>query len=96
MVVTVVTREVSDDSNEPVVDGDTVHLRVSRIGEVFAFHFSADGTAWRLSRLFRLRHPAAPTTVGFLAQSPTGDGCRVVFDRIVLSASSLADPRDGS
>ena len=96
MVVTVVTREVSDDSNEPVVDADAVHLRVSRIGEVFAFHFSVDGVRWRLSRLFRLRHPAAPTTVGFLAQSPTGEGCRVAFDRILWTRTTLADPRDGS
>lgn len=96
MVVTVVTREVSDDSNEPVVDGDGVQLRISRIGEVFAFHFSIDGRRWRLSRLFRLRDPAAPTTVGFLAQSPTGEGCRVVFDRLALTATTLDDPRDGS
>ncbi|MEO1060221.1 MAG: DUF1349 domain-containing protein [Actinomycetota bacterium] len=96
MVVTVVTREVSDDSNEPVIAGRSVHLRVSRMGDVFAFHFSTDGERWRMSRLFRLREPSAPTTLGFLAQSPTGEGCTVVFDRISLTSATLADPRDGS
>jgi regulation of enolase protein 1 (concanavalin A-like superfamily) len=96
MVVTVVTRGVSDDSNEPVVDGRSVDLRVSRIGDVFAFHFSLDGERWRLSRLFGLRDPSAPTTLGFLAQSPTGQGCTVEFGRISLTATTLADPRDGS
>lgn len=96
MVVTVVTRRVSDDSNEPVIDGDSVHLRVSRLGDVFAFHYSTDGERWRLSRLFRLRTPQAPTTVGFLAQSPTGDGCTVVFGDVVHMATTLVDPRDGT
>jgi hypothetical protein len=85
---------VSDESNEPVLDGQSVHLRVSRSADVFAFHFSSDVERWRLSRLFRLRDPSAPTAVGFLAQSPTGDGCEVRFDQIRHAPDGLVDPRD--
>ncbi len=43
MVVSVVTREVSDDANAFVVADRSVLLRVSRIGRVYAFHASTDG-----------------------------------------------------
>ena len=96
MIVTVVTRGVSDDSNEPVIGDDAVHLRVARTGGIFAFHYSVDGERWRLSRLFGLGDPTGPVSVGFVAQSPTGDGCTAIFDRIRFVRSGLGDPRDGS
>ena len=34
--------------------------------------------------------------IGFEAQSPTGDGCVVTFDRIRFSSKRLGDLRDGS
>jgi regulation of enolase protein 1 (concanavalin A-like superfamily) len=94
MVVSVVTREVSDDANAFVVDDRSVWLRVSRIDRTYAFHASTDGTAWRLVRFFSLGD--RPAEVGFEAQSPTGDGCTVTFTEVGFRAERLADLRDGS
>jgi hypothetical protein len=34
--------------------------------------------------------------VGFLTQSPTGDGCTARFSDVVFVPATLLDPRDGS
>jgi uncharacterized protein len=97
-VVTVVTRGLSDDANAFEVDAASAWLRMTRSGRAWAFHASADGDYWRLVRYFTLGEgeggPGA--RVGFLAQSPTGAGCRAVFDGITFSAGAPADLRDGS
>jgi hypothetical protein len=93
-VVSVVTRGVSDDCNSTVVDGNVAWLRISRLGPALAFHASADGAGWSLVRHFAL--PAAETlAVGFLAQSPLGDGCRASFDSIGFEPRRLGDLRSG-
>jgi uncharacterized protein len=95
MVVSVVTRGVSDDANAFDVEARTVWLRVIRIGAGLAFHGSLDGRHWRFVRQFTI--PAAETAeVGFLAQSPTGDGCHVSFEAIDLSGTVPRDLRDGT
>jgi hypothetical protein len=118
MVVSVVTREVSDDANAFVVDGRAVWLRVCRIDQAFAYHASLDGQTWHMVRFFALQGqatPAAPTTgtpstgtpstgtaaapaitIGFEAQSPTGEGCEVTFDHITFRSQRLGNLRDGS
>jgi uncharacterized protein len=93
MVVSVVTRETSDDCNGEVV-GETVWLRVARLDHAFAFHWSMDGRRWRFVRLFPL--PLPRLRIGFMAQSPVGDGCSATFDRIALTDRRLGDLRDGS
>ena len=94
MVVSVVTDDYSDDSNGPVVVGGEVHLRLARLGPAWAFHFSTDGLRWHFVRVFRLR-TAAPVSVGFMAQAPTGPACTVHFDQISYAEETLADLRDG-
>lgn len=94
MIVSVVTRGVSDDANGPVVAGDAVWLRVARIGGACALHASADGARWDLVRHFALDAPVG-VAAGFLAQSPTGEGCAARFDEIAFAARTLADLRDG-
>jgi regulation of enolase protein 1 (concanavalin A-like superfamily) len=94
MVVSVVTRGVSDDCNSFVVDGDVARLRIARLGSAFAFHASTDGTTWRLVRHFALEEDKP--RVGFLAQSPRGRGCSVRFDEIALKPGRLADLRSGA
>lgn len=96
MVVSVVTREVSDDANAFTVDGRSVWLRISRLDHVYAFHASTDGTTWQLIRVFTLGDAVAGHRIGFEAQSPTGDGCTVTFDRIAFARDRLQDLRDGS
>ena len=94
MVVSVVTRGTSDDANGFVVDGDHVWLRIARMGAAFAFHASTDGAEWRLVRHFTLGD--VEPTVGFEAQSPTGEGCEVRFDDIRFERRRLGDLRDGT
>jgi regulation of enolase protein 1 (concanavalin A-like superfamily) len=96
MVVSVVTRGLSDDANAFVVGERSVWLRVSRIGSVYAYHASTDGKRWTLVRVFSLGNEVAEHQVGFEAQSPTGEGCTVTFDDIRFTRQSLKDLRDGS
>jgi regulation of enolase protein 1 (concanavalin A-like superfamily) len=95
MVVSVVTRGVSDDANGFIVAGDEVHLRVSRIGRSLAFHASTDGERWIFVRNFSIPG-AGEARVGFEAQSPMGSGCDVEFTEIAFEQLTLADLRDGS
>ena len=92
--VTVVTRETSDDCNSFEVAGTSLWLRITRTGAAWAFHASIDGSWWRLLRYFALGPD--PVQVGFLAQSPTGEGCSATFDHISFRPGAPADLRDGS
>ena len=94
MVVSVVTRGVSDDCNSAVIDGNAVWLRIARIGRAHAFHYSTDGARWNLVRHFALA-PDGLLQTGFLAQSPTGNGCRATFTDVRFERSTLADLRSG-
>jgi hypothetical protein len=95
--VTVVTRGTSDDCNSFEVDGATLWLRITRTGAAWAFHASADGAWWRLLRYFSLTGDAADLVrVGFLAQSPAGEGCAATFDQISFRPGAPKNLRDGS
>ena len=95
MIVSVVTDGLSDDANGRVVAGDSVWLRISRIGAACALHASDDGVRWDLVRHFAFPAPDG-LTAGFLAQSPTGEGCAATFDGLGYVAQTLTDLRDGS
>ena len=95
LVVSVVTRDVSDDCNSFAVERDHVWLRIARRGPSFAFHASLDGRLWQLVRHFALGVGTAPE-LGFLAQSPTGEGCTVAFEEIAFEVGRLDDIRSGS
>lgn len=96
MIVTVVTRGVSDDANGvAVAPAGRSWLRISRMGTVYAFHHSADGAHWSLDRLFTLG-PVAGHRVGFSVQSPTGEGLTARVTDVVVTPTTLADPRGGS
>jgi uncharacterized protein len=96
MIVSVVTRGVSDDANAFVVAGRSVWLRVSRVGQAYAYHSSTDARTWRMIRFFRVGAAFAHDRIGFQVQSPTGDGCTVTFDDIRFVPERLRDLRDGS
>jgi regulation of enolase protein 1 (concanavalin A-like superfamily) len=96
MVVSVITRGVSDDANAFTVDDRTIWLRVSRIDRVYAYHASTDGITWQLIRVFHLSDDTTSHQIGFEAQSPTGDGCTVTFDHITFTTQRLTELRDGS
>lgn len=95
MVVSVVTRGLSDDCNCVEVEGHNVYLRVARIGRGYAFHYSlSGGLPWHMVRAFSLGD--GPMEVGFLVQSPTGSGCSARFHSIQYSAEPLAELRSGA
>lgn len=96
-VCSVVTRGHSDDANAFVVEEDSYWLRLSRTGNAYAFHASADGETWTFVRVFTLGTASerAAARAGFLVQSPTGEGCGAVFDRIAFTAGGVENLRDG-
>ncbi|PPF36991.1 MULTISPECIES: DUF1349 domain-containing protein [unclassified Pseudoclavibacter] len=94
MVVSVVTRGLSDDANGFIVNAPDVRLRLARVGRVLAFH-AHDGSAWRFIRAFSLPRVATELSVGFEVQSPTGDGCRVSFADIAFERRTVVDLRNG-
>ncbi|KOX09566.1 hypothetical protein ADK66_12885 [Micromonospora sp. NRRL B-16802] len=96
MIVSVICRGVADDANAFVVPDRTVWLRVSRIGRVYAYHASVDGTTWQLIRVFGFDGDPSGDRIGFVGQSPTGEGCSATFDKISFRPERLADLRDGS
>jgi regulation of enolase protein 1 (concanavalin A-like superfamily) len=95
-VVTVVTRGESDDANAFETEDRSVWLRVSRTGRAYAFHASTDREWWRMVRYFGLGEEPGTARVGFEAQSPMGEGCRVTFDDLEYRDHAPADLRDGS
>ena len=94
-IVSVVTRDASDDANAFTVDETVASLRIARRGETIAFHASIDGLWWSLIRYFTFPG-AGGAAAGFLVQSPTGDGLEGRFDEIEWTAGPLAELRDGS
>jgi regulation of enolase protein 1 (concanavalin A-like superfamily) len=97
MLVSVVTRQgISDDANSFTIPDRSVWLRVSRLDRVYAYHASVDGVRWQLMRVFTLSESVTDHQLGFEGQSPTGEGCTVVFDRIAFSSQRLHELRNGS
>jgi uncharacterized protein len=97
MVVSVVTRGRSDDANSTDVVGSGTWLRISTSGPAsYAFHAATDGVHWNLIRHFHLgAEPDDMVRVGFLAQSPTGAGCRATFSQLRYLPEGLDDIRSG-
>ena len=95
-IVSVVTAQgASDDANGPAAASpDRVWLRVSRVDDTYAFHYSDDATWWELARVFTLG-PSVHHRVGLGVQSPTGSGLTATFHSTRLTASRLADLRSG-
>ena len=95
MVVSVVTREISDDANSSVISGSTVFLRISGLGKACVFHYSLDGKYWHFVRYFHME-TKDPIRIGFSSQSPTGEGCDVKFTDIAYTDNKLENLRNGS
>jgi len=94
MVVSVVTRGVSDDCNSAIISSSEVYLRVCRRARTFVFHYSQDGTVWNLVRNFSLGDGNG-VQAGFSTQAPTGSGCTASFSDIHFARKTLTDIRNG-
>jgi regulation of enolase protein 1 (concanavalin A-like superfamily) len=94
-VVSVVTKDVSDDCNSVSLSGSEVYYKVARAGKVITLYYSENGAEWFLVRHFQFG-AARSLKVGFLAQSPTGGQCEVSFSNITYQAKKIEDPYTGN
>lgn len=93
-VVSVVTKNISDDCNSVEINSDKVFYKIAKAGNVVTLYYSIDGTKWFLVRHFQF--DAKPGfKVGFLAQSPTGTRCQVKFSNIKYEIKKIKDPYAG-
>jgi regulation of enolase protein 1 (concanavalin A-like superfamily) len=89
-IVTVVTRGVSDDCNSISPPGNSIWLRIAKIGRAIAFYTSPDGKSWRMVRAFTLGE-VKNLRAGFGAQSPVGKRGSAVFSEIGYSTRKIKD-----
>jgi regulation of enolase protein 1 (concanavalin A-like superfamily) len=93
-IVTVRTINTSDDNNHDVVTNESVYMKISSDTKTIGFYYSLDQHEWRLVRLFK--NDYAPLVwLGLSAQSPVGNGTRVVFEACSLTNNSIKDFRTG-
>jgi len=95
MIVSVVTKGTSDDCNSIPINEQSVYLRLSVLEKAYAFHYSLDNSTWNLVRYFTLGERKS-TEIGFLSQSPTGEGCTSTFSEIIFLPQPLSDIRSGA
>lgn len=93
-VVSVVTKDISDDCNSAEIVGNKVFYKIAKADNVITLYYSIDGRSWFLVR--HLQFNAKPEfEVGFLAQSPTGTSCTVIFSDILYEEKKISDPYTG-
>jgi regulation of enolase protein 1 (concanavalin A-like superfamily) len=84
LVVSVVTRGLSDDCNSAPVGAPFVYLALVKKGEEYSFHSSPDGKTWKLVRHFNF-HVQGALKVGFAVHGSVGQGLEANFSSIVFS-----------
>lgn len=90
-VVSVVTKNISDDCNSVEIGSNRVFYKVAKSGNVITLYYSVSGKNWFLVR--HLQFEANKNLqVGFLAQSPTGKSCKVTFKNIDYVHKKIKDP----
>ena len=90
-VVSVVTKNISDDCNSLKMPKNRVYYKVAKADNVITLYCSADGKNWFLVRHLQFDGQKG-LQVGFLAQSPTGKSCSVRFTNITYKAKKITDP----
>lgn len=90
-IVSVVTNNVSDDANSIAITGNKAFFKMAKAGNVITLYVSTDGKKWLLVRHVQMNIPEK-FSVGFLAQSPTGQSCTIRFSNIQYAAKKLKDP----
>ncbi len=90
-VVSVVTKNISDDCNSVELTSNKVYYKIAKADQVITLYYSTNGTNWFLVRHLQFE-AKSPVKVGFLAQSPTGTRCEVKFSEIRYQAKKIKDP----
>lgn len=94
-VVSVVTKNISDDCNSVAGNSNFIYLKLAKAGNVITLYTSDNGEKWLLIRHFQFPIKT-DFYAGFLAQSPTGSQCRVRFSEIKYEARKIEDPYTGN
>jgi regulation of enolase protein 1 (concanavalin A-like superfamily) len=94
-IVTVVTNDLSDDSNgEPVKNAD-VNIRLLRKRDYFCVLYSHDAICWKMVRYFPFKISTV-LKIGVFAQSPIGTGCFVEFENLKIQKNECQNLRNGT
>lgn len=93
-VVTVVTREISDDCNSTAYTTNKIWYKIAKAGKVITLYCSQDGRHWLLVRHCQFEAPQG-CLLGLMAQSPTGQQCAVRFSNWLYEAKTIKDPYTG-
>jgi len=93
-VVSVVTKDISDDCNSAEIAGNKVYYKIARADNVITLYYSIDSKNWLLIRHLQF-NAVKPIRIGFLAQSPLGEKCEVHFDDINYESKKISDPYTG-
>lgn len=94
-VVSVVTKDVSDDANSQMINENFAHFKIAKADNVVTLYISTDGKKWLLIRHLQF-NTNKEIKVGFLAQSPVGQRCKVKFSNIKYEARKIKDPYTGN
>ncbi|MBI3218601.1 MAG: DUF1349 domain-containing protein [Bacteroidetes bacterium] len=90
-VVSVVTKNISDDCNSVELNANKVYYKIAKADNVITLYYSTNGNKWFLVRHLQF-DVKSDLKVGFLAQSPTGTRCEVKFSNISYQAKKIKDP----
>jgi hypothetical protein len=93
-IVTVRTKQYSDDNNHEVVRDKKVFLKISSDTRQLGFYYSTDGMVWNLVRIFKNEFPET-IYIGVGTQSPVGNGNKTTFEKIDFSNAPVKDFRRG-
>ena len=94
-IVTVVTKEVSDDANGVILkETEKVWLKLVRKGNIYSMLWSADGKVYKMARLTTM--PAAESVkVGIETQSPVDDAVMHTIHYFGMEEVTVEDLRKG-
>lgn len=93
-IVTVRTMETSDDNNHEVIEDTGVYMKISSDANIIGFYYSLDNENWQLVRLFKNDYPTE-FWAGLSAQSPVGNGTKVIFEDCTLTQTHIENFRMG-
>jgi regulation of enolase protein 1 (concanavalin A-like superfamily) len=93
-VVSVVTKDISDDCNSVEIKSNKVFYKMAKAGNVITLYYSVDNKKWLLVRHLQFNN-TKDISIGFLAQSPTGNACEVKFSNINYVVKKIKDPYSG-
>lgn len=92
-VVSVVTRDFSDDCNSVKISEDYIYFVIAKKGDEFSFHYSTDGIKWDLVRHFKLKCENKKLMLGFAAHCSRGEKFTAEFSDIYYSEKTLKKMR---